>query len=253
MKNRIKELRKNEKLSLTEMSEKIGIGRGTINNYENGKTDPKLKTWRKLADFFGVSVAFIQGENTFQDIKDFSYPLMVECIFNKQLYTPKDKDAFYKLHSCLKKFAEMNKINYQETFTDNGMIRGDAVNIAEALFKEVFSDAFFERIRMSKMPTSPSYELANNLVQQFMNYFNSDNNLIDNDLIYIQGMLGSVKVMDDFIRKIENLQELVKLRKNDKKNLDEKLNLVKSSFDDYSSNLKKIRNSMVHGTYNDKE
>ncbi|MDU7064452.1 MAG: helix-turn-helix transcriptional regulator, partial [Lactobacillus paragasseri] len=33
----------------------------TISQYERGKREPKLETWQKLADFFGVSVPYLQG------------------------------------------------------------------------------------------------------------------------------------------------------------------------------------------------
>lgn len=61
MKNRIKELRTKHNYTLDDMEEKTGIKRGTYSNYENGKTEPKLETWQKLADFFGVSVPYLQG------------------------------------------------------------------------------------------------------------------------------------------------------------------------------------------------
>lgn len=59
--NRLKEVRKSKKLTLDDIAQQTGINRGTYNNYENGKTEPKLKTWQKLADFFNVSVAYLQG------------------------------------------------------------------------------------------------------------------------------------------------------------------------------------------------
>ncbi|WP_054654433.1 helix-turn-helix domain-containing protein [Secundilactobacillus silagei] len=59
--NRIKELRKKNKLTLDQMSELVGIKRGTLNNYENEKTEPKLKTWENLATFFKVPITYIQG------------------------------------------------------------------------------------------------------------------------------------------------------------------------------------------------
>lgn len=61
MKNRIRELRKQKGKSLDQMQDETGIKRGTLNNYENGKTEPKLKIWQKLADYFGVSVSYLQG------------------------------------------------------------------------------------------------------------------------------------------------------------------------------------------------
>lgn len=61
-KNRLKELRNQRKLTLDDIEEKTGIRRGTYSNYENGKTEPKMETWKKLADYYGVTVPYIQGE-----------------------------------------------------------------------------------------------------------------------------------------------------------------------------------------------
>lgn len=61
MKNRLKELRKEEGLTLDEIQNQAGIKRGTYNNYENGVTEPKLDTWQKLADFFNVPVDYLLG------------------------------------------------------------------------------------------------------------------------------------------------------------------------------------------------
>lgn len=62
MKNRLKELRKQRGLTLDAIARETGILRGTYNNYENGKTRPRNeKTWTDLADFFGVTVPYLQG------------------------------------------------------------------------------------------------------------------------------------------------------------------------------------------------
>ena len=75
MPNRIKELRKEKKLTLDALSDKVNIKRGTLNNYENEKTEPKLETWKKLADYFDVSVGYLQGlsdiKNPFKKIEDY--------------------------------------------------------------------------------------------------------------------------------------------------------------------------------------
>lgn len=59
--NKIKKLRKEKKLTLDDLAKLTGIKRGTLNNYENNKTEPKLATWKQLANFFNVSVPYIQG------------------------------------------------------------------------------------------------------------------------------------------------------------------------------------------------
>ena len=61
MTNRIKDLRKEKGLTLDGLAEKVNIKRGTLNNYENEKTEPKLATWKKLADYFDVDPSYLIG------------------------------------------------------------------------------------------------------------------------------------------------------------------------------------------------
>ena len=68
--NRLKLLRNQLGLTLDDIEEKTGINRGTYNNYESGKTEPSLKTWKKLADFFGTTVSYLQGEDTILKARD---------------------------------------------------------------------------------------------------------------------------------------------------------------------------------------
>ncbi|EFB62001.1 hypothetical protein HMPREF9209_1938 [Lactobacillus gasseri 224-1] len=39
----------------------MGLANNTLSQYETGKREPKLETWQKLAEFFGVSVQYLQG------------------------------------------------------------------------------------------------------------------------------------------------------------------------------------------------
>lgn len=59
--NRIKELRKNKGLSQSQLANKVGISNQVISFYENNKREPKIETWQALADFFNVSVPYLQG------------------------------------------------------------------------------------------------------------------------------------------------------------------------------------------------
>lgn len=59
--NRLKELRKERGYTLNDIERDTGIKRGTYNNYENGKTEPKLETWVQLANYFDVDVGYLQG------------------------------------------------------------------------------------------------------------------------------------------------------------------------------------------------
>ena len=83
MKNRIKELRLKTGLTLRALGEKVGLANSTLSQYETGKREPRLETWERLADFFGVSVPYLQGYaeiNIPNDLKFDSKQDAIECI-----------------------------------------------------------------------------------------------------------------------------------------------------------------------------
>lgn len=61
--NRIKQVRKQLGLSLAEVGKGVGLATNTISRYETGEREPKLETWQKLANYFGVSVPSLMGLN----------------------------------------------------------------------------------------------------------------------------------------------------------------------------------------------
>lgn len=65
--NRLKELRKQKGLTLVELGKKVNLANNTLSQYERGVREPKLKTWEKLANFFGVSVAYLIGESNIKE------------------------------------------------------------------------------------------------------------------------------------------------------------------------------------------
>lgn len=72
--NNIRFLREKNGLTQNALGRKVGISQQSINNYENERREPKLKTWQKLADYFGVSVSYLQGID--EDLSN--YDLFVE-------------------------------------------------------------------------------------------------------------------------------------------------------------------------------
>lgn len=64
--NRIKELRKEEGLTLKQMGQLLNMPDSTLSQYENGRRKPKEETWQKLADFFDVSVPYLRGATTYE-------------------------------------------------------------------------------------------------------------------------------------------------------------------------------------------
>lgn len=65
MANKILEARQKAKFSQTFVAKKIGVTRQAISLYEKGEREPKLEIWKALADLFGVSVSYLQGESDY--------------------------------------------------------------------------------------------------------------------------------------------------------------------------------------------
>ena len=59
--NRIKELREKNSLTLRGLGKEINMSSSRISQYETGKREPKLETWQALANFFDVTVPYLQG------------------------------------------------------------------------------------------------------------------------------------------------------------------------------------------------
>ena len=67
MNNRIKELRKKKKLTQEELAEKINVTKLTISRWERGERVPKSDKAQQLANYFGVSVAYLLGYSAFNE------------------------------------------------------------------------------------------------------------------------------------------------------------------------------------------
>lgn len=64
--NRLKELRQRKNLTFKELSKKlqedgIRISSDSLAKYERGDREPKIDKWQALANFFNVSVPYLQG------------------------------------------------------------------------------------------------------------------------------------------------------------------------------------------------
>lgn len=120
MKNRIKEIRQEKKLTLKEVSSQLEqnnlkISPDALAKYERGDREPKLETWQKLADFFGVSVPYLQGVS---DIDDPNFYKNLELYLaliaeSNSLENYKDKDFVKKLDASEN---ERTKANFYLVF-----------------------------------------------------------------------------------------------------------------------------------------
>ena len=93
--NRLKELRQEKGISLTKLSEileekyDISVSTSQLMYYEKGESEPRNKqVWEKLADYFGVSEAYLLGYSSVKNEVDLKVAVLDEML--KKLLLIKD-------------------------------------------------------------------------------------------------------------------------------------------------------------------
>lgn len=61
--NRIRQTRKEHKITMKDLGEIIGVAESTISMYETGNREPDLRTLSQIADYFQVSVDYLLGRD----------------------------------------------------------------------------------------------------------------------------------------------------------------------------------------------
>lgn len=59
--NRLKELRKQKKLTQQELANEISVSKITVLRWENGESQIRQENAQQLAEYFGVSVGYLLG------------------------------------------------------------------------------------------------------------------------------------------------------------------------------------------------
>ena len=146
--NRIKEARKKKGLSLQQVADAVGVGNNTISRYETGKREPKLETWQALANFFDVTVPYLQGiddkPNTGYS-KDYIYKQLDDAYKEDYLLTfelePPFTSPFISARDEIKNYCKQNKINIPQD-TD--------LDFWKANFNFIFKDKSVNRLLTTK-------------------------------------------------------------------------------------------------------
>ena len=67
LKERLKELRRREGITQTELARALQVSVGAVGNWESGKRKPDVKTMTRIADCFCVSVDYLTGRTVERD------------------------------------------------------------------------------------------------------------------------------------------------------------------------------------------
>lgn len=112
MNNRIKELRKLNKISQKDLVSNLGITQQALSNYEKEKRIPDQPTWQALANFFNVSVDYLKG---YGYSKDYIYKQLDDAY--KEPYTkdyeiePPFTNPVLSAKEEIEKYCKQNKIS----------------------------------------------------------------------------------------------------------------------------------------------
>lgn len=146
--NRIKELRKNSKLSQIELAKIANVSNQAISAYESGTREPKKETWQALADFFNVSVDYLKGygyskEHIYKCLDDaykepYTKDYEIEPPFTNPVLSAKEE---------IEKYCEQNKISIPKD-TD--------LDFWKTNFNFIFNDKSVNRLLTTKDKYSDS-------------------------------------------------------------------------------------------------
>ncbi len=84
----LKTLRKYKKITLEELSEAVNVSKSAISDYENDKFSPSIFICRKIADYFNVSLDFLEySEIMEKNEKEYQILKNSESILKEQQIT----------------------------------------------------------------------------------------------------------------------------------------------------------------------
>lgn len=109
----LRKLRENKNMTLAQVSEQLNIPATTIAAYEREEREPKLKTWIKLADYFNVSVSYLQGLTGFSKGKAPSDEM------DAPEEKPSDDLDINYLHQRINRMLEINNIHDLQNELEN--------------------------------------------------------------------------------------------------------------------------------------
>lgn len=121
---RLKELRKEKKLTQKELAEETDIPYRTLQRWENGESQIKPEKAEKLADYFGVSIPYLLG----YDDNDFEKQIRIDVLNNvlNKLYQTHDllletasKD-FWKGYTAAVLIVQTQKMIFEFEESANG-------------------------------------------------------------------------------------------------------------------------------------
>ncbi|MGO3528840.1 MAG: helix-turn-helix transcriptional regulator [Leuconostoc mesenteroides] len=195
--NRISELRKETNTSQTELAKLLGVTRQAISLYEKwpdkGGREPKLETWQKLADYFGVDVAYLQGVSNIKDTTLLTFEDLSEILnspeYKNKISVDNDQDLLKDINN--------NQLNLSVHLDENIFSIED---------KDALKNAVLSLNELALSLNSPDFIKSDRDLDRFKTLLNaikaSKEIIIDNN-----GKQNNItKSLEYFLEQISNLQ-----------------------------------------------
>lgn len=114
---RLKQLRKEYKLTQTDLGNKINVTKVSISGYENGNRSPDTETLTRLADYFDVSTDYLLGRSDVRTMAGIA-PQYDENLRQPQkdvvtFFVNLDREVFYDKPEELQKVLEQFELYYR--------------------------------------------------------------------------------------------------------------------------------------------
>lgn len=122
---RLRELQRAEKLTQQELADIAEVSKRTLAYWEKGETNIKPEKAKKLADYFGVSVAYLLGyeDNDFEKqiridtLNNLLYKMRTACV---SLLEKTDKEAFWAGFETAELIVQTQKMILESEESTNG-------------------------------------------------------------------------------------------------------------------------------------
>lgn len=114
--DKLKKLRNERGLTQKELAQVINVSTSAVSQYERGKASPGRENLILLAEYFGVTVAYLEGTTSIEDIEDmlnsnYAGSITVRELLNMCLaIDPKDRKHLIYLASLASKESNINGV-----------------------------------------------------------------------------------------------------------------------------------------------
>lgn len=158
--NRLKELRKEKKLTQKELAEETDIPYRTLQRWENGETDIKSDKAQELADYFGVHIPFLLGYSPVRTAEE-EISMMIDDFNNDFIEFLKHHDLYLsdkQIPLIINTMYSMSNINdrYLMTYMNNRDFEG--LEIAKNMeFNKLFEYSPFWDMQYNGLKVSSKF------------------------------------------------------------------------------------------------